>query len=92
MSAVEVALLLFAAAFLLVVAGTLVLLLSAFRAGRGERRAEGGAVLILGPLPIAFATGERIVKPLVLLAIILTTFAVAVFLLLAWLLPVLIRV
>lgn len=92
MSVVEVTLLLFAAALLLVVAGTLAMLLTALRAWRGERRIEGGAVLIVGPIPLIFATGERIARSLVLLAIILTAFAVAVFLLLAWLLPSLIKV
>lgn len=92
MGFVEVALLLFAAAFLLVVVGALVMLLSALRACKAERRAEGGAVVIVGPIPLVFATGERIARSLILLAIIFTVFAVAVFLLLSWLLPSLIKV
>lgn len=91
MSVAELALLLFAAAFLLIVVGIVVILLMTFKAWRGERRAEGGAVLIVGPFPLVFATGERVARSLILLAIILTAFAIAVFLILAWLLPALLR-
>jgi len=84
----ELALALLAAAFLLMAAGVVLMVLSALLGLRREGAgAEGGAVLIVGPLPLVFATSERVVKPLVLLAILLTAFAVAVFLLLAWLLP-----
>lgn len=92
MNAVGVALLLFAAAFLLMVAGVLAILLATLReAQRRGGRAEGGAVLIVGPVPLAFATGERVARSLITLAILLTAFAVAVFLVLMWLLPQLVR-
>ncbi len=88
MGPLGVALLLMAAAVLLVAAGVVVIMVAALRGLlRGRAQAEGGAVLIVGPLPLAIATSERAAKPLVLLAIALTAFAVAVTLLLSWALP-----
>ncbi len=67
--------------FLLIFLGFTLPLLS----GGGVRengRVEGGAVVIIGPFPILVATSEKAAKTLVVLAILLTLFAVALFLLL----------
>lgn len=81
MDALALALVLFALGFALVAAGVLLLALSALKGGR---RLEGGAVLVIGPLPIAIGTGERITRALLALAIALTVLAFALFLLSHW--------
>lgn len=75
-------LVLIAIAFLLIVCGMALLILSSMRRG-GEVRAEGGGVVIVGPLPIVFGTSERIAKGLILLAMLLMVIVLAVFLILS---------
>ncbi len=77
---IGISLLLFAIAFVLIVAGMLLVFLSTTREGSEAKRVEGGGVVIVGPLPIVFGTSERIAKSLVILAIVLTVFVLAVFL------------
>jgi uncharacterized protein (TIGR00304 family) len=71
----------------LAMVGTLLILLSALRAREGvEGKTEGGAVVVIGPLPLVFGTSERIAKALMVLAIALFISVLAVFLvgLLVW--------
>ncbi len=82
MSTLALALVLFALGFALAVAGMLLIALSTLR---GTRRLEGGAVLVIGPLPIAIGTSERVTRALLILAIALTVLTFALFLLLNWL-------
>lgn len=76
------ALVLFAVAFALVAVGVLLLMLSALR---GARRVEGGAVLVIGPLPIALGTSERVTRLTLALAIALTLLTLVLFIVLSWL-------
>jgi uncharacterized protein (TIGR00304 family) len=46
----------------------------------GEKKVEGGGVLIIGPLPIIIGTSERITKALIILALVLLIFSLLVFL------------
>jgi len=82
MDALTVALALLALGFALAVAGALLIALSALR---GARKLEGGAVLVIGPLPVAIGTSERVTRVLLILAIALTVLTFALFLLLNWL-------
>lgn len=82
MSALAVALALFALAFALVAAGALIIAISALRRARGF---EGGAIVVIGPVPIAVGTSERVTRTLLALAIALTALAFALFLALSWL-------
>jgi len=71
----------------LAMVGTLLILLSALRTREGvEGKTEGGAVVVIGPLPLVFGTSERIAKALMVLAIALFISVLAVFLvgLLVW--------
>jgi uncharacterized protein (TIGR00304 family) len=71
----------------LAMVGTLLILLPALRAREGvEGKTEGGAVVVIGPLPLVFGTSERIAKALMVLAIALFISVLAVFLvgLLVW--------
>lgn len=85
MQAVQIALVMFVIAFTVILAGALLMILSALggRAREGERKVEGGAVVIVGPVPIVFGTSERITKALIILAIALLLVSAAVFLLLS---------
>jgi uncharacterized protein (TIGR00304 family) len=47
----------------------------------GEKKVEGGGVLIIGPLPIIIGTSERITKALIILALVLLIFSLLVLLL-----------
>ncbi len=60
----------------------LAVLLEAGKASReeGERRAEAGGVVIIGPVPIVFGTSQRIAKAVLILALALTILAVLLFL------------
>jgi uncharacterized protein (TIGR00304 family) len=77
---------LFAVAFLLIVVGSILVFLGMLREGlRVQReRVEGGAVVVVGPLPIVIGTSRESAKILMILAIALTVIAVAVFLFLTW--------
>lgn len=67
-------------AFLLIIAGLIILSLSSKQPG--ERNVRGGGVLIIGPIPIIFGTDQGVAKGLALLAIILTIVVTMAFLLL----------
>ena len=82
---IGISLLLFAIAFVLIVAGMFLIIFSTAREGGETKRVEGGGVVIVGPLPIVFGTGERITKSLVILAIVLMIFALAMFLIMNYL-------
>jgi uncharacterized protein (TIGR00304 family) len=72
----------------LAMVGTLLIFLSALKAREEVKgRAEGGAVVVIGPLPLVFGTSERVAKALMVLAIALFAIVLAVFLigLLGWL-------
>ena len=56
-----------------------------FGTGVARGRAEGGAVIIVGPFPILVASSERAAKTLMILALLFFAFTVVVFLLLYWL-------
>lgn len=81
MSVVAVSMLLFAVAFVIVLLGILLIVLSALRGGV---KAEGGAVVIVGPLPIVFGTSERVTKALLIAAIILTALSILLFLVVSY--------
>lgn len=81
MSVVAVSVLLFAVAFVMVLLGILLIVLSALRGGA---RAEGGAVVIVGPLPIVFGTSERVTRALIIAAIILTALSILLFLVVSY--------
>jgi uncharacterized protein (TIGR00304 family) len=72
----------------LAMVGTLLIFLSALKAREEVKgRTEGGAVVVIGPLPLVFGTSERVAKALMVLAIALFAIVLAVFLigLLGWL-------
>ena len=83
MNVMALTLILMAIAFLLIVCGIALLLLSAVRREGREVRTEGGGVIIVGPLPIVFGTSERIAKGLMILAMLLMIIVLAVFLVLS---------
>lgn len=86
METVAIVLSLFTAAFILILAGVLLLILSTLKAARNTGRVEGGAVLIIGPVPLVIGTSEKVTRSLVAIAVMFTAFSVAVFLLIGWLL------
>lgn len=88
MSFTALALFLLIAGFVVTLAGMLLLTLYAVRRGGEGGHVEGGAVIILGPLPIVLGTSERATKALVLLAIALTLVALAFFLVFSYMLGV----
>ena len=83
MNVMALTLILMAIAFLLIVCGIALLLLSTVKREGREVRVEGGGVIIVGPLPIVFGTSERIAKGLIILAILLMIIVLAVFLVLS---------
>ena len=64
-------LLMFIAITLMLIGFALLFLESIRRYERGEERVEGGAVIVVGPIPLAFGTSKGIVKTLLILAIAL---------------------
>jgi len=40
-------------------------------AGKGEVKAEGGGVIIIGPIPIVFGSSQKVAKIVMILAIVL---------------------
>lgn len=71
------------AAFILMLIGALIMVLSAFRrvaGGEEGRQVEGGAVVVVGPLPIVIGTSQRVSKLLVVLAIALLLVSLATYL------------
>ncbi len=67
---------------LLIVAGIILAFLSVIPSLRsGDTRGRGGAVVIIGPFPIVLGSDKETAWSLLLLAIILVIFVVALFLL-----------
>lgn len=67
----------------LIAIGVLLIFIDSLRESRREdRRVEAGGVLIIGPLPIVFGTSERVARIVLILAIILTILAIAMYLIL----------
>jgi len=67
----------------LIAIGVLLIFIDSLRESRREdRRVEAGGVLIIGPLPIVFGTSERVARIVLILAIILTVLAIAMYLIL----------
>jgi len=65
----------------LALVGILLIFLSALKAQeKAGGRVEGGAVVVIGPLPLVFGTSERVAKALMVLAIALFAVVLAVFL------------
>jgi uncharacterized protein (TIGR00304 family) len=67
--------------FVMILAGALVVFAAALRsAGKGEGRVKGGAVVLIGPIPIAFGTDAKWTAAAVALAIVLFLLALVLFL------------
>ena len=67
----------------LIAIGVLLIFIDSLRESRREgRRVEAGGVLIIGPLPIVFGTSERVARIVLILAIVLTVLAIAMYILL----------
>jgi uncharacterized protein (TIGR00304 family) len=67
----------------LIAIGVLLIFIDSLRESRREgHRVEAGGVLIIGPLPIVFGTSERVARIVLILAIILTVLAIAMYLIL----------
>lgn len=79
MGLADLASLIFAVGFVMMIAGILVLIFSAVRQCWREGRVEGGAVLIVGPLPLVLGTSTRVAKALLLLTITLTLVVLLMF-------------
>jgi len=89
-----VSILLFEAAFAMIVVGVLLIFVGSLREARrssGKEEVRGGAAVIIGPVPIVVGTDAETAKWLMVLAVVLTVVAVAVFILLnfipAWVKP-----
>jgi len=89
-----VSILLFAAAFIMIVVGVLLIFAGSLREARrssGKEEVRGGAAVIIGPVPIVVGSDAETVKWLTILAIVLTVVAAAVFIILnlipAWVKP-----
>lgn len=74
----SVASILFAAGFLAVIAGFILILLSIFSMGREERETRGFGILFLGPIPIIFG-GRGRMRFLTLLSLSLLLIILLVF-------------
>ncbi len=67
----------------LIAIGVLLIFIDSLRESREEgRRVEAGGVLIIGPLPIVLGTSERVARIVLILAIVLTVLAIAMYLIL----------
>lgn len=68
----------------MVILGFIILLLLAFpRHGSSQGEVRGGGVLIVGPLPLVFASDRAIARELLLLALMLTAVTLLLFVVLA---------
>ena len=56
---------------LLIIIGFIIVLIGILSSMRGESRVEGGGVILIGPIPILFASNTRIAVILMILAIVL---------------------
>ncbi|MCX8199403.1 MAG: DUF131 domain-containing protein [Sulfolobales archaeon] len=78
----EVATILFTAVLIsvvLMIVGFLIMIIGMITK-ETEHRVEGGGVIILGPIPIVFSSSQRVAKIILVLAIILTLMALALYL------------
>ncbi len=66
---------------LVLIVGGISLLLAALLSQDGDRKLEGGGVLIIGPVPIVFGTSQKASKILLILAITLTSIVLITFIL-----------
>ncbi len=66
---------------LVLIVGGISLLLAALFSQGGNRKLEGGGVLIIGPIPIVFGTSQKVSVILLILAITLTLIALTTFIL-----------
>ncbi|MEM1931772.1 MAG: DUF131 domain-containing protein [Sulfolobales archaeon] len=83
MPALQIMLAMIALAVTLILAGTIMMILSALGGeaeGTEKKRVEGGAVVVVGPVPIVLGTSERITKFLMVLAIALLALSVLFYL------------
>lgn len=64
---------------LLVFVGFMILIIGLLLSGSGETRVEGGGVVVIGPIPIVFASNTRIAIVLMILAIILIVLSYLLF-------------
>lgn len=73
---------------LLVFVGTMLiaigLILASIRGKEAEKKVEGGAVIIIGPVPIVIGSNKKVTYTLMILAIILFVISVFAFLVLNW--------
>uniref|UniRef100_A0A7J3Z921 DUF131 domain-containing protein n=1 Tax=Ignisphaera aggregans TaxID=334771 RepID=A0A7J3Z921_9CREN len=81
------ALILLALSFLLILVGVILMFLSTLRKSlkereEGEGGVRGGAVVVIGPLPIVIGTDREVTKALMILAIALTVVAITLFIVL----------
>lgn len=63
---------------MVIMVGFLLLILGSLK--QGKSKIEGGGVVIIGPLPIVIGTSEKAAKILLVLAILLTTLALILYL------------
>ncbi|MEM1644736.1 MAG: DUF131 domain-containing protein [Ignisphaera sp.] len=89
LSIVFISALLIVVAIVVVIIGFLLVFLGSMK--NRESRIEGGGVIIIGPIPIVIGTSEKISKLLIVLAIILTVFVIALFLLTLKMIPFVIK-
>ena len=66
--------------FLVTILALLLMFLSPLK--RGERKISGGGVILIGPIPLIFATERKLVKALTLISIILIALMLIYFLIL----------
>lgn len=87
MSPLSIALTVFALALVFTMVGLILMVLSALReraeSGEERGRVEGGAVVVVGPIPIVFGTSERVTKSLMVLAVVLLIVSVIAFVVLS---------
>lgn len=60
------------------------IVVEASRREDGKASGEAGGVVIIGPVPIVFGTSQRVTKIVLILAIVLTALALALFLLMSY--------
>jgi uncharacterized protein (TIGR00304 family) len=83
---INLLLLLFTLAFITIFIGMILIYISAFykfRKNKTDKKdVEVGGVIVLGPIPIAFGTSQRIVKSLLIISIIFFVIVVVFFIML----------
>ncbi len=53
------------------IVGMLVFFIEAARRGEGEKKVEGGGLILIGPFPIVFGSSTKITRMMIILAIVL---------------------